>query len=79
MAIKVMSIPELLWGVQRRKGYGSIAEMARGEGIPQATMYAWMTGRRLPDSAASLRIVARITGQPVEDLARMVSDEELSH
>ncbi len=81
-----MSIPELLWGVLKRKGYSSVEDMAWQESqrlerrIPTATLRSWMTKnqryRRRPWKASSLRIISQISGEPVERLFEMVESSE---
>jgi len=78
----VMGIPELLWGVLKRKGYSSVEDMAWQESqrlhkrIPIATLRSWMTKnrryRRQPWKATSLRLISDITGEPLDRLFEMV-------
>lgn len=81
-----MSVSDLLWEVLEREGHSSIERMARfysrklDEDIPAGTLYSWMTRKkphhRLPKTATSILLVSRISGRSVEDIVKMMADEE---
>ena len=80
-----MGIPELLRGVQKERGYGSVEDMAfhesmrLGERVPIATLRSWVSENpryhRTPQTVSSLRLIERITGRDLVELIEMMEQD----
>jgi len=76
-----MSIPELLRGIMRQRGYSSVEDMAvresirHGEPILPNTLKTWMSlkpgYRRIPRDGRSLRILGLIAGISTDEALEM--------